>query len=39
MGAAGETLNTMTLGGFALAVGILVDTAPSSSRTSSATRA
>ena len=25
MGAAGETLNTMTLGGFALAVGILVD--------------
>jgi multidrug efflux pump subunit AcrB len=27
MGAAGETLNTMTLGGFALAVGILVDNA------------
>src|ERR1700734_190098 len=25
MGAAGETLNTMTLGGFALAIGILVD--------------
>src|SRR6202000_984557 len=25
MGAAGQTLNTMTLGGFALAVGILVD--------------
>ena len=25
MGTAGETLNTMTLGGFALAVGILVD--------------
>src|SRR6202044_4229457 len=25
MGAGGETLNTMTLGGFALAVGILVD--------------
>src|SRR6202007_1178606 len=27
MGAGGETLNTMTLGGFALAVGILVDNA------------
>ncbi len=27
MGAAGQTLNTMTLGGFALAVGILVDNA------------